>query len=60
MPKSNKRQGEVILLSAHDLEEVNVILRNHVRSERCIRQSKAMARDFLGCSLDEFIPGFDL
>lgn len=60
MLKSNKGTFEVQMLSAHDLAEVQVIMRNHVPNERCKAIRRKMASDFLGCSLESYIPGFDL
>ena len=48
MSKSTKGTYEVQLLSAHDLEDVQVILRMHRPSERCKLQRRMLAKDYLG------------
>jgi hypothetical protein len=39
---------DVVLLSQHDLQEVQVIMSNHVPRENVLRQQQDMARQFYG------------
>lgn len=47
-PTWGVQSGSEQLLSAHDLEEVQVIMSNHIPSGRDVAQRREMARQFYG------------
>lgn len=44
----------VTLLSAHDLEEIRVIMSNYTPSQRCIMRRQDVARDSFGFHHEDY------